>query len=159
MKPRFALQNGLSLCVARPFGLLAAVFLAVAGSHAAPVGLVHHWNFDEGPDWHDSAFRSVNSNTIAFDSAGLAHAALRNMGGSNWGSGRQFTALEFDGVNEYFAVALDLAPTLGSTASLSFWLRTTQTGAVSAATAPGVVGVAGVGNVQWGWLELCSATR
>ena len=159
MKPRFALQNGLSLCVARPFGLLAAVFLAVAGSHAAPVGLVHHWNFDEGPDWHDSAFRSVNSNTIAFDSAGLAHAALRNMGGSNWVSGRQFTALEFDGVNEYFAVALDLAPTLGSTASLSFWLRTTQTGAVSAATAPGVVGVAGVGNVQWGWLELCSATR
>lgn len=153
MPPYSIPAKGFSSCVARPAGLLASVLLSATGWGAAPVGLVHHWNFDEGPDWHDSAFQAVCSNTVAFDSAGTAHAALRNMGGSNWVSGRQFTALEFDGVNEHLAVALDLAPTLGGTASLSFWLRTTQTGAVSAATAPGVAGIAGAGGAQWGWLD------
>ena len=120
---------------------------------AAPAGLVHHWNFDEGPDWHDSAFGSVCTNTAAGDCVSGAKAMLQNMGGSNWVSGRQFTALEFDGVNDHLAIATNLANTLGGTASLSFWLRTTQTGAVSAATAPGIAGVAGSGGAQWGWLD------
>ena len=153
MQPRSVPAKGFPSCVVRPLGLLASVLLSATGWGAVPAGLVHHWNFDEGPDWHDSAFQSVCSNTIAFDSAGIAHAALRNMGGSNWVSGRQFTALEFGGVNGYLAVSLDLAPTLGGTASLSFWLRTTQTGAAAAATAPGVVGIAGAGGTQWGWLD------
>jgi hypothetical protein len=90
---------------------------------------------------------------VAFDSAGTAHATLQNMGGSNWVSGKQFTGLAFDGVNEYLVVATNLADTLGGTASLSFWLRTMQTGAVSAASAPGVAGVTGTGGTQWGWLD------
>ncbi len=75
------------------------------------------------------------------------------MAGSNWVSGRQFTGLEFDGVNQHLTVTTNLAGTLGGTASFSFWLRTTQTGAVSPATAPGVAGVAGSGGTQWGWLD------
>lgn len=130
-----------------------AVALVTSSMAAPPAGLVHHWNFDEGPDWHDSPSRSVATNTVALDANGSADASLQNMGGSNWVSGRQFTALGFDGVNEHLSVATNLAGTLGGTASLSFWLRTTQTGAVSAATAPGIAGVAGAGGAQWGWLD------
>ena len=129
------------------------VGLGTTASAAVTDGLVHHWNFDEGPDWHDSAFQSVCTNTVALDSVGFANATLQNMGPSNWCSGRQFTGLAFDGVNEHLIVATNLANTLGGSASLSFWLRTTQTGTVSAATAPGIVGVAGGGGVQWGWLD------
>jgi hypothetical protein len=141
-------RRRVALCVAVLLPLQFASWL-----HAAPPGLVHHWNFDEGPDWHDSAFGSLATNTTAADVVGGATAMLQNMGGSNWVSGRQFSALQFDGVNEHLTVATNLASTLGGTASLSFWLRTTQTGAVSAATAPGLAGVAGSGGVQWGWLD------
>ena len=139
-----------------PRTLACSCLIAVltASAHAALTsGLVHHWNFDEGPDWHDNAFQSVCTGTVAYDSVGGANATLQNMAGSNWVSGRQFTALDFDGVNEHLTVATNLASTLGGTASLSFWLRTTQTGAVSAATSPGVAGVAGTGGAQWGWLD------
>ena len=131
--------------------LVAAV--VTSAQAAVTSGLVHHWNFDEGPDWHDSAFQSVYPGTSAYDSVGGANATLQNMGASNWVSGRQFTALSFDGVNDHLTVGANPAGTLGGTASLSFWLRTTQTGTVSAATAPGVAGVAGSGGAQWGWLD------
>ena len=134
-------------------GFCLTTLLASSASAVVTDGLVHHWNFDEGPDWHDSPFQSVGTNTVAFDSVSGANASLQNMGGANWVSGRQFTALQFDGVNECLIVATNLANTLGGTASLSFWLRTTQTGAVSAATAPGVAGVAGNGGAQWGWMD------
>ncbi|HRT10913.1 MAG TPA: LamG domain-containing protein, partial [Candidatus Paceibacterota bacterium] len=133
---------------AAPLALLLA-----AGAAAAPTGLVHHWNFDEGPDWHDDPFQAAGTATVARDSAGAADAALQNMSGANWVSGRQFTGLAFDGVNDFLLVNTNLAPTLGGTASLSFWLRTTQTGGVSSATAPAVTGVAGNGGAQWGWLD------
>jgi hypothetical protein len=143
--------------VAPPRFVRLAVAVAICATalhlHATPPGLVHHWNFDEGPDWHDSAFGSACTNTFTLDSVSGARATLQNMGSSNWVSGRQFSALDFDGVNDHLAVGTNLAHTLGGTASLSFWLRTTQTGAVGAATAPGLAGVAGNGGTQWGWLD------
>ncbi len=120
---------------------------------AAPAGLIHHWNLDEGRDWHDSPFGSVCTNLVALDCVSDANASLQGMGSANWVSGRQFTALEFDGVSGFLAVATNLAHTLGNSASLSFWIRTTQTGMASAATAPGVAGVVGSGGGQWGWLD------
>jgi hypothetical protein len=89
------------------------VSLAISPSAAIPQGLIHHWNFDEGPDWHDSAFGSVCTNTMAWDYVSGANATLQNMGSSNWVSGRQFRALEFDGVNQYLAIATNLTDTLG----------------------------------------------
>jgi hypothetical protein len=129
------------------------VGLGTVASAAITDGLVHHWNFDEGPDWHDNAFQSVCTNTVALDSVGGASATLQNMGASNWVSGRQFTGLVFDGVNDHLLVATNLATTLGGPSSLSFWLRTAQTGTVSAVTAPGIAGVSGGGGAQWGWMD------
>lgn len=125
-------------------------FVAASQLFAAPTGLLHHWNFDEGPDWHDSAFQSVYAGALARDSVGTADATLQNMGASNWVSGRQFTGLAFDGVNDHLTVSSDLAAKLGGTASLSLWLRTTQVGTASPNTAPGIVGSSAV---QWAWLD------
>jgi len=128
--------------------------LLVAGSLAgAPAGLIHHWNFDEGPDWHDSAFQTVYAGTLARDSAGTADATLQNMGAANWVSGRQFTGLEFDGVDDHVANPFNLATDLGVSATLSLWLRTTQVGTGSSATAPGIAGRTGAGGVQWAWID------
>lgn len=112
--------------------------------------LTHHWNFDEGPDWHDDAFQTVATATVAKDVMGSANATLQGMTGSAFVSGRQYTGLAFDGVNDSLLAATSVAPTLGGTSSLSFWIKTTQTGTATAATAPGVLGSR---RVQWGWID------
>ncbi|MEI7946883.1 MAG: FG-GAP-like repeat-containing protein [bacterium] len=135
-------------------GVICALLGTAIGSSAALTdGLVHHWNMDDGQDWHDSAFRVGSTNAIALDSVGQAYAVLKNMDKTNWVSGRQFTALCFDGVNDYLETAENLGETLGKTATLSFWLRTTQIGGTSASSAPGVTGVVGNGGIQWGWID------
>jgi hypothetical protein len=136
--------------------MVAMMGLAATGVMAAPSGLTHHWAFDEGPDWHDSAFQSVCTATTALDSVGAADAALMNMTSADWVSGRQFTALDFDGVDDYLESAEDLAATLGGTASLSFWIKTTQVGGSVGADAPGVMGTEATGttdDIQWGWID------
>lgn len=122
----------------------------------AAVGLVGHWNFDEGPDWHDDPFQATAQAVVAADSVGENHATLMNMSAANWGSGRQFTALDFDGQNDFLSTADPLSDTLSGSASLSFWLKTTQQGNDDAALAPGIAGVEqveGDNDVAWGWLD------
>ena len=46
-----------------------------------PADLAHHWNFDEGPDWHDDVFQAVSQATTAYDSVGAADADPQNMDG------------------------------------------------------------------------------
>lgn len=120
----------------------------------ATTGLVAHWNFDEGPDWHDDAFHAVSVATAANDTLGFNHLELRNMTTDDWVSGRQFTALEFDGIDDYLGASRSLADVLGTTASLAFWIRTSQTGVNT--PAPGVAGVeptSGVPGNRWGWID------
>jgi hypothetical protein len=129
----------------------AATVLGIAGSaYAGFETLAHHWNFDEGPDWHDDPFQTVAMATVVQDSVGFADAALQGMDGTSFVSGRQYTGLAFDGVNDSLLAATDLAPVLGGTSSLSFWIKTTQSGAATAVSAPGVLGSTGV---QWGWID------
>ena len=130
--------------------LVSLSFLAASSQGAGFESLAHHWNFDEGPDWHDDPFQSVATATVVQDSVGSADAALQGMDGTAFVSGRQYTGLTFDGVNDSLLVAADLAPVMGGTSSLSFWIKTTQTGSATAATAPGVLGSVGV---QWGWID------
>jgi hypothetical protein len=120
---------------------------------SAPSGLVHHWNLDEGPDWHDSPFQAIHEGTQANDSEGALHATLQNMTPANWVSGRQYSGLEFNGINQYLSVNSSLATTLGGSASVSLYIRTTQVGTATPASAPGLAGKAGTGGIQWGWLD------
>ncbi|MBL7076404.1 MAG: VCBS repeat-containing protein [Kiritimatiellae bacterium] len=136
--------------------VLCAMAVSLASTvWAVPPNLTHHWNFDEGPDWHDAAFQSAYHGTTGYDSVTSNDVTLRNMNNTAWVSGRQYTGLAFDGSNDYLEAASDLSGVLGGTASLSFYLKTTQVGSALCLDSPGVTGVknAGSGNdVQWGWI-------
>jgi MSHA biogenesis protein MshQ len=61
----------------------------------------------------------------------------------------------FDGVNDYVDVP-NLSSILNSTASLAFWINTTQVGNDTAWMAPGITGVeqsGGGDDIFWGWLD------
>jgi hypothetical protein len=62
---------------------------------------------------------------------------------------------QFDGTDDYVQVP-NLSDVLNGTASLAFWIRTTQTGSDTAWQAPGVTGVelsGGADDIFWGWLD------
>ena len=118
---------------------------------SAVAGLVDHWNFDEGPSWQDDAFGSVSTATVAKDSVGTNNATLTNMTGSAFVSGQQFTAISLDGVNDYLATTSALSTTASSTATVSFWLKTSQVGTTSTATSPSIMGSST--SMQWGSID------
>lgn len=69
-------------------------------------------------------------------------------------SGKLCGGVDFNGVN-YLQVT-GLSSQLSGTASLSFWIKTTQIGSNSPWTAPGVTGVeqnAGANDIFWGWIN------
>ncbi len=101
--------------------LTPALALAAAPDFSS---LVHHWNFDEGPDWHDSPFRSADRAVAAHDSVG--GVSLKLPAGSLWVSGRQYTAVELNAHSGGIETSRDLAPVLGGDMSLSFWMNTAQ---------------------------------
>lgn len=62
---------------------------------------------------------------------------------------------QFDGSGDYVSVP-GLSNTLNATASLAFWIRTTQVGNDTIWQAPGVTGVeeaGGTDDIFWGWLD------
>lgn len=104
-------------------------------------GLLHNWRLDN------------NGGTVATDSAGTNNGTLTN--GPAWSAPKVgASALTFDGVNDHLATA-NLAPALGSTATLTAWIKTTQTGNVKMYRAPGIAGVDASNNndIFWGWLD------
>ncbi len=150
----------LTIPVFRRFGQATALVTLLVMPLAVPAaitsGLTHHWNFDEGPDWHDAPFGSVATISTALDLAGGWNATLVNLAGRNWVSGHEFTCVQFPGGSAWLSVGQNLVSELGSTASLTFWLRTTQTGGTSEWSAPGIAGAADeahVNGIQWGWLD------
>jgi MSHA biogenesis protein MshQ len=69
-------------------------------------------------------------------------------------AGKLCGGVEFNGVN-YLQVT-GLSNQLSGTASLSFWINTTQIGSNSPWTAPGVTGVeqnGGANDIFWGWIN------
>nr|WP_226894631.1 Ig-like domain-containing protein [Luteolibacter marinus] len=72
------------------------------------------------------------------------------MDGGAWVSGRQYTGVRLDGIDDSLLCAADLSPVLGGSATVSFWIRTSGNGAAGAGEAPGLFGS---GGVQWGWID------
>lgn len=116
----------------------------------SPVNLYH---FDEG------------TGTAASDSVGGNNGTLIGAPLPAWiTSGRVGSAtLSFSGNGQYsqtgestVQATSDLAPVLGATSSLLFWVKTTQTGNDTHWRAPAVTGVeqSGLGNdINWGYLD------
>ena len=62
---------------------------------------------------------------------------------------------EFDGSDDYLTQS-DIGSLLAGTASMSFWIKTSQSGSDTAWQAPGVSGVEVAGSVNdifWGWID------
>lgn len=88
------------------------------------------------------------------DSSGNGNTGTAN-GGLNTEAGLICLGGNFDGVNDYIQ-STSLYAALRGTATLSFWIRTTQTGAVNTWQSPGVAGVeqsGGTDDIFWGWLD------
>ena len=128
------------------FGVVAFVIsmFLLGPVYGVPTGLVHHFNFDEGPDWHEDVFASVSDATIAIDSVGSADAAFQNMNASAWVSGVQFTCLKFDGTNDHLLTTSDLSTVLGGNTSLEYWVKTTGVS---------LAGITGSDEIQWGAID------
>jgi hypothetical protein len=93
-----------------------------------------------GNNYSGSSVNGANTSTTDPAIAG-------NPGSCSFGS--------FDGVNDYINID-NLSDKLSGTASLSFWIRTTQTGNNTAWQAPGVTGIeqnGGTDDIFWGWLD------
>lgn len=103
--------------------------------NAAEVGLSYHWALNGKLSDPISNNDGTPASGDAFESIGLNFA--------NRAGGVQ---LKNDGV----------ATVLGGTASLSFYMKTTQNGSANAWTAPGIFGrdqSGGADDVFWGWLD------
>jgi hypothetical protein len=110
-------------------------------------GLVGHWKFDEG------------TGTTTADASGKGNTGVLNAG-VMWTAGAPFPgnsgAISFDGSSAEVTLRQNLAPVLGSTATLAFWIRTTQKGNDTAHDAPGVTGIEqadGSNDVFWGFID------
>lgn len=104
--------------------------------------LVNHWPFNE------------TGGAAANDVVGTNPGTLTN--GPLRVDGQVGNGLSFDGVNQFVDLANNLAPLLGNTASLTFWMRTTGFGNSTMFRSPGVTGSESVGDgndVFWGWIN------
>ena len=115
----------------------------VAGTPPTGNGLVAYWTLDE------------DSGTAVTDAAGSFDGT--NNGASIGQAGvLERTSFAFDGSSDYVDVGSSLEDPLAGTGSLSFWIRTTQSGDDTMWQAPGVTGVESSGNgndVFWGWID------
>ncbi len=121
--------------------------IEVCGSASVAANMDFH--FDES-NWTGIPDEVVDS------SANANHASISSGSGVNTiAMGQLCRAGQFDGVNDYL-VSNDIYAALRTTASMSFWIKTTQTGNNTNWQAPGVAGVeqAGLGDdIFWGWLD------
>ena len=89
------------------------------------------------------------------DSSGNGNHATGLSGVNTTNPGKICRGGNFDGVDDYIQSA-DLFSYLRTTASLSFWIKTTQIGNDTGWMAPGIAGVeeaGGADDIFWGWLD------
>ncbi len=107
------------------------------------------YHFDEA-GWSGVAEEVVDSST------NVNHASISSGSGLNTiSSGQVCRAGRFDGGNDYI-LSNDIFSLLRTTASLSFWIKTNQTGNDTGWRAPGIAGSeesGGTSDVFWGWLD------
>ncbi len=106
--------------------------------------------------WFDSCRWNGTSGEVLDHSGNGYHGTAANGAQTNGGSKIINRSAYFDGTDDYIDTGSDLTTLTGSTASLSFWIKTTQTGNTLAWSSPGVTGVENVGSTDdifWGWLD------
>lgn len=126
----------------------------VVVTETGTTGPAAEWRFDESA-WSGSANEVIDYSGNGM--YGTANGGATTDGTTPAVSGDPGTCRYgvFDGVNDYVNVG-NISNTLNGTASLAFWIRTTQTGNDTGWMAPGVAGVeeaGGTDDIFWGWLD------
>jgi len=136
-------ENGWSFCQATSCAQPEVILPEEEELTASPV-LVNH--FDE----------PAGSATV-FDDTNDSNEYVGTMSGATLGAaGKINTAVSFNGNSDRIAYNPYLHSVLGGTASMSFWIKTTQVGNNLYWDAPGITGVEEVGgddDVFWGWID------
>lgn len=108
---------------------------------------------DDDPIIADYRFDECSETASIIDSSGNGNDMT---GGVGITGGKLCNAKTFNGSTQYITLPSAISTQLQTTASLSFWIKTTQIGDNTMWLAPGITGVeqAGGGNdVFWGWLD------
>lgn len=82
--------------------------------------LVHHWNFDEGRDWHNMPFPFESNTKNSLDSVGDTRVTIALPLNDTWTSGRQYSGVRLRGC--LLNISEDIE-TLAGTCTLSYWTR------------------------------------
>lgn len=105
---------------------------AFAGSVVAESdfsGLVGHWNFNEGRDWHDHAFPYVNHSPVAQDYVGTNDISMEKRDSSAWISGKQLSGVRFGGDSaSVVPFKRTISSELENDFTVSLWIKTTMIG-------------------------------
>lgn len=109
--------------------------------------------FSPVAEWRmDEAFWAGNSDEVVDTIGSLSGAAIDD---AQTDVGQVCNAGSFDGDNDYVLIS-EIDNLLSGTASLSFWINTTQIGNNTNWLAPGVTGIeqeGGSDDVFWGWID------
>ncbi|MEM7206812.1 MAG: DUF6701 domain-containing protein [Pseudomonadota bacterium] len=108
---------------------------------------VAEWQFDE------YRWTGTSDEVVDFKGNGLDGTAAG--GATTVDAGQVCAAGTFDGTDDYINVS-GINTYLNTTASVSFWVKTSQTGNNTVWLAPGAIGVeqaGGTDDVFWGWLD------
>ncbi|MDX1810171.1 MAG: LamG-like jellyroll fold domain-containing protein [Sulfurospirillaceae bacterium] len=104
--------------------------------------------------WFDECSWSGVSGEVK-DSSGNGYNATAMNGLDTNSSGKVYRGATFNGTDHYI-YAQGIASYLQKTASLGFWIKTTQTGNNTDWLAPGISGIeqnGGTNDIFWGWLD------
>lgn len=129
-------------------------FIVTERAAAASPSPIGNWRFDESV-WDGTPGQVLDSSGNGMHGGAVGGATTDDTNPAVAGNPGTCGYGEFDGVDDYVEVA-GLSTTLNATASLAFWIRTTQTGSNTAWQAPGVTGVeeaGGADDIFWGWLD------
>ena len=125
--------------------LLVMSSLPLAAAENDFSALVHHWNFDEGREWHRMAFPYQSDAKVAHDSVGSLDLKIPGKDkDAVWASGRQYSGVRLNTGGLSVSGGIE---TLKDSFSLSFWLKMGKTQGVligdKKQVAYGVVGADG----------------
>lgn len=128
------------------------VFIETAGP--LPLTPVAEWRMDE-TTWDGTAGEVLDSSGNGSHGTAVGGADTDDTSPAIAGDPGTCRYGTFDGVDDYVEAG-SISDTLNATASLAFWINTTQTGNDTGWQAPGIAGVelsGGADDIFWGWLD------
>lgn len=107
-------------------------------------------------DYRFDACSWSGTSADVLDSSGNGYNATAQNSLTTVNDGKICRGTIFNGTNHYITIPSTPASVLRGTASLSFWVKTTQSGNNTSWLAPGITGIeeaGGTNDIFWGWID------